>query len=215
MPGRADDRPYVDDMDALPAYIINMDSQPGRWRIASSQLQDFGLEHQRFPAVNGATISQSDAERYVDWEATRRWKFNITPPEIGCFLSHMSLIGQISQDGHEGAFIFEDDFGASDELPAVMEVLSEIGFGRPVIVRLDSPSHQLAFPVYRRALAGTIKLLVPLRIPPHTTAYYINRVAAQVLTEKCQRFYMPIDCQFRHHWQMGIDVLMVSPAKPL
>ena len=199
-------------MGALPAYVINLDSQPARWQKASFQLERLGLEHERFPAVNGAALSQFDLDRHVDWEATRRWKFNITPPEIGCYLSHLSLANQIAQSDFKGAFIFEDDFVASDDLPAVVRVLSQVGFARPVIVRLDAPSRQLAFPVYQRSLYSGLRLFVPFRIPPHTTAYYLNQAAAQSLAANCNVLYMPIDCQYRHHWQTGVDVLMVSPA---
>ena len=196
----------------LTAYVINMDSHPARWEKASFQLDRLGLEYERFPAVNGATLSQADLDRHVDWEATRRWKFNITLPEIGCYLSHFSLINQLAQSALKGAFVFEDDFVASDDLPTVVRVLSEAEFDRPLIVRLDSPSGQLAFPVYHRSPASGLKLFVPFRIPPHTTAYYLNRAAAQTLAVNCSVFHMPIDCQYRHHWQTGVDVLMVSPA---
>ena len=199
-------------MDALPAFVINLDSQPARWQMASSQLVRLGLEHERFPAINGAALSRIDLDRRVDWEATRKWKFNITPAEIGGYLSHISLINQIAQDNLPGAFIFEDDFAASDDLPAVVRVLSQCEFERPLMVRLYSPPRQLAFPVYQRALADGLKLSVAFRIPPGAVAYYINRAAAQTLAAKCNVFYMPIDCQYRHHWQTGVDVLMVSPA---
>ena len=199
-------------METLPAYVINLDSAPARWRQASSQLDRLALEHERFPAVNGAALSRADLDRHVDWQATRRWKFDITPPEVGCCLSHLSLVNRIAQCELEGAFIFEDDFVASEELSIVMRVLSRAEFDRPLIVRLDSPARQLALPVYRKELAMGLKLFVPLRIPPHTTAYYLNRAAARVLAAKRKPFYMPIDCQYRHHWQTGVDVLMVSPA---
>lgn len=199
-------------MDALPAYVINLDSQPARWQMASSQLDRLGLEHERFPAVNGAALSQADLDRRVDWEATRKWKFNVTPPEIGVYLSHISIINQIARDKRPGAFIFEDDFVASDDLPAVVRVLSQCEFDRPLIVRLHTPPRQLAFPVFQRPLADGLKLSVPFRIPPSAIAYYINRAAAQTLASYCNVFYMPVDCQFRHHWQTGVDVLMVSPA---
>ena len=199
-------------MDTLPAYVINLDSAVERWQRVSSQLDRLGLERRRFPAVNGATLSPADLDRHVDWEATRRWKFNITPPEIGCYLSHLFLADRIAREELRGAFVFEDDFMASDDLPAVMRVLSRVEFVRPCIVRLDAPSGQLAFPVYRRSPAQGLGLYVPFRIPPHTTAYYLNRAAAQRLAAECRVFHMPIDCQYRHHWQTGVDVLMVSPA---
>ena len=183
-----------------------------RWQKASFQLERLGLEHERFSAVNGATLSQVDLDRHVDWEATRRWKFKITPPEIGCYMSHMSLINRLAQSELRGAFIFEDDFVASDDLPTVVKVLSQVEFDRPLIVRLDSPSRQLAFPVYKWSPASGLRLFVPFRIPPHATAYYLNRAAAQSLAANCSVFYMPIDCQYRHHWKTGVDVLMVSPA---
>ncbi len=199
-------------MDTLPAYVINLDSAAERWREASSQLDRLGLEHQRFPAADGAALSQVDLDQHVDWEATRRWKFNITRPEIGCYLSHLDLAHRVAQSELEGAFVFEDDFVASDDLPAVLRVLSRVEFGRPLIVRLDSPPGQLAFPVYRRPLADGLRLFVPFRIPPRTTAYYLNRAAARRLAANCRVFHMPIDCQYRHHWQTEVDVLMVSPS---
>ena len=199
-------------MDALPLYVINLDSQLARWQQASSQLDSLGLEYERFPAINGTTLCQVDLDRHVDREATGRWKFDILPSEIGCYLSHLTLIDQIAQDRREGAFIFEDDFLASEELPTSVRVLSQVRFDRPLIVRLDWVPKQLAFPVYQRSLAGGLRLSVPFRIPPHSTAYYVNRAAAQTLAANCNVFYMPIDCQYRHHWQTGVDLLMVSPA---
>jgi GR25 family glycosyltransferase involved in LPS biosynthesis len=76
---------------------INLDRRPDRWQRMQTEFARHGVEDvQRFPAVDGRTV-----------QLPATWKH--TAGAYGCLLSHVAVVQQARELGHESVLIFEDD----------------------------------------------------------------------------------------------------------
>lgn len=94
------------------SFVINMKTKPERLVEASRTLQKVGRNFTKFGAISGAKLLQQEPQDGVDLES----KFSILRPgELGCLLSHLSLINLASMHPNEDNFtlIFEDDIVTS------------------------------------------------------------------------------------------------------
>ena len=121
----------------LPVYVINLVSSQARWQRAKAQLDDIDIPHQRFDAVDGTQLSLNQLSRHYDRAKGMRLAYDLSLPEIGCYLSHMNVWATVAQNDCSGAFVMEDDFKALPNLAEVMEVLSAQEFVKPTVIQLS------------------------------------------------------------------------------
>lgn len=122
----------------MKGYLINLDSSTERLKTFDERLMALGfqrvsdhpvrwvkgsIEIERLPAVDGRKMSPEALERYRvnkplfwDWMAHK-----LTPGEIGCFLSHRKFWEKMLNDGHEVAFVLEDDMQMAQDILAFWE----------------------------------------------------------------------------------------------
>jgi glycosyl transferase, family 25 len=76
---------------------INLDRRPDRWQRMQTEFARHGVEGvRRFSAVDGSTV-----------QLPANWKH--TAGAYGCLLSHVAVVQQARELGHESVLIFEDD----------------------------------------------------------------------------------------------------------
>ena len=78
------------------AYCINLKSSTQRWEYAKSQFDRFGLEVDRFDAVNGK-------------EVIPEGKNGLLAGEVGIIRSNYEIIKDAKEKGYKQIVIFEDD----------------------------------------------------------------------------------------------------------
>ena len=90
------------------AFVINMETKPERLIEAGKTLQKVGLDWTRFKAISGAKLLQEKARYNFDMSA---FFSRLRPGEMGCLLSHLTIINLASQHPNQNNFtmIFEDD----------------------------------------------------------------------------------------------------------
>lgn len=195
-----------------PAYIINLPDATERWESAAIELERLCVEYERFPAMDGRTVP-GICERHQDRGSFFCWSYDLSPTEIGCFLSHLRLWEHIAEGNPNGAFVFEDDFKADDSLADVIAAIANEHIRRPVMIKLFDNGEQIDA-IHTRTLVGDIELVLPYGVPYTTVAYYVNNVAAQKLARKFRRrkFRRPVDDYLRHRWTTGVRVWVVRPS---
>ena len=89
-------------------FVINLDKSKDRLEKISRQLNDRGLEFERFPAVYGKLLSEEDLKpiyhpnrEYFTGELSRG--------EIGNYLSHYGVMREIIQKRYDVSLVLEDD----------------------------------------------------------------------------------------------------------
>ena len=196
-------------MESLQAWVINLDRAPERLQRITAQLERLGLPWTRLPAVDARAFTlqqqaQLDAPTY-----RRRHGMEPVPGELGCYLSHVEVMRRFLAGDAAFALVLEDDVLLHDSLPAVlrglmahparwdMVKLSAVHSGTPQPYLQVAPGHQLA---------------VMLSKCTGSSAYIINRRAAEAYLAGLLPMQLPYDHVFDQGWRFGLKVRMVTPT---
>lgn len=196
-------------MDGLQTWVINLDRAPERLDRIRQQMQRLALPFTRLPAVDARAL-QSSQRAALDEPAYRR-KHGMTPVlgELGCYLSHVHAMQQFLASPARFALVLEDDVLLHDSLPGVLQglmqhadrwdmvKLSAVHSGTPVPVLQLAPGHQLA---------------VMLSRCTGSSAYIVNRRAAQAYAAGLLPMSLPYDHVFDQGWRFGLKVRLVTPT---
>lgn len=193
-----------------PAYLINIAANTERLRNSEAQFVSLGIQFERINAVDGKTLSEKDIESVYD--AKTNWyraRSPLVASEIGCYLSHIEVWKKIIKGNSEGAFIFEDDFQASDDLGIVMELLSK-NDSNWEMVKLFSLNVDPKC-IARRPLGPNHIIATPYKVPNCTIGYGLRKSAAQRLLDCSIPFFRPVDEDHKFFWETGLHVALVLP----
>lgn len=196
-------------MDSLHTWVVNLDRAAERLQRIAPQLQGAGLAWTRLPAVDGRQLQPAQLAA-LDSEAYRR-KHGMEPAlgELGCYLSHVGVMQAFLASPHAYALVLEDDALLTPALPAVlrglianptrwdMVKLSAVHSGTPQPVLEVAPGHHLA---------------VMLSRCTGSSAYAINRAAAERYLAELLPMSLPYDHVFDQGWRFGLKVRMVTPT---
>jgi glycosyl transferase, family 25 len=195
-------------MNGLQTWVINLDRAPERLARISKQLQRLQLPFTRVAAVDARAMTTAQ-QAALDTAAYCQ-KHGMTPllGELGCYLSHVALMRLFLQSTAEFALVLEDDVLLRDSLRPVlsgllmqparwdMVKLSGVHSGTPVRVLNIAPGHDLA---------------VMLSRCTGSSAYLINRHAAQAYVAGLLPMSLPYDHVFDQGWRFKLKVRLVTP----
>jgi glycosyl transferase, family 25 len=193
----------------LQTWVINLDRAPDRLARITEQLQGLKLPFTRLAAVDARAMTAEqqallDAPSYCQ-------KHGMTPllGELGCYLSHVAVMHAFLQSTAAFALVLEDDVVLHNSLPSVlsgllshpkrwdMVKLSGVHSGTPVRVLKIAPGHDLA---------------VMLSRCTGSSAYLINRRAAQAYVAGLLPMSLPYDHVFDQGWRFRLKVRLVTPT---
>ena len=196
-------------MNRLQTWVINLDRAPERLARAAQQLQRLKLPFTRLTAVDACALT-AEQSASLDAAAYCR-KHGMTPVlgELGCYLSHVQAMHAFLASSADFALILEDDALLHDSLPAVLQglidkadrwdvaKLSAVHSGTPVACAEVAPGHHLA---------------VMLSRCTGSSAYILNRRAAQSYVQGLLPMSLPYDHVFDQGWRFGLKVRLVTPT---
>lgn len=196
-------------MDKLHTWVINLDRAPQRLARIGAQLDALGVEWTRFSAVEGKWVPAGEQAALLDRAGFERLH-GMTPSlgELGCYLSHVRLMQAFLASPHEFALILEDDVKPTAALPEVLQrlmaaagrwdmvKLSAIHSGSPIGVLDVGQGHQLGV-MFSRCTGSS--------------AYVINRAAAQRYVDRLLPMQLPYDHAYDRGWVYGLKVRRVFP----
>jgi glycosyl transferase, family 25 len=195
--------------DGLQTWVINLDRAPERLARISEQLQRLRLPFTRLAAVDARAMT---AEQQAALDTTTYCqKHGMTPllGELGCYLSHVAALRLFLQSTASFALILEDDVVLHKSLTPVlsglmahptrwdMVKLSGVHSGTPVRVLNIAPGHDLA---------------VMLSRCTGSSAYLLNRRAAQAYLVGLLPMTLPYDHVFDQGWRFQLKVRLVTPT---
>lgn len=104
-------------------YCINLDLRTDKWNAVKQEIEDQGLHVNRVAAVNGwKDLTKTDCKKLLASEKA------LKPGQIGCFLSHLSVLKNAQMKGFERILVLEDDvsfIAPMKELSSYIDQLSE------------------------------------------------------------------------------------------
>lgn len=196
----------------LPAYVISLKDETARHAHIKAHLKERGFECIFFDALD---MRGSNVLEHPDYDFKRRRAAHgrdLKPGELGCFLSHRTVLEEIVKQGHEHALVLEDDAKLHENTKAALESFLAKKIPYDLIRLLGSEKvnkgkHRKITPLYedhnlvrlRTAYGGT-----------HATLYSLE--GAQRILENCQRFAFPWDTFVGRVWETGINAYSILPG---
>ena len=162
-------------------------------------------------AVDGQAMDEtSRSEVYRKGLFTPRYPFELTPGEIGCFLSHRRAWQEIVSRGLDAGFVVEDDIEVD---PVVFS--RSLNFSASRILE----DGYTQFQVRTMAETGTVlacgdgvTIARPAVTPLRASSQLISREAAGRLLRLSEAFDRPVDALVQMHWLTGIQARLAIPS---
>jgi glycosyl transferase family 25 len=163
------------------------------------------LEWRYLEAIDGSQIDLITVPYFPD-KVKRLLGFELTPKELGCYLSHMKAWKHCLENDIP-TLIFEDDFVIADNLEEVLSVLLDSSLDWDM-VRLQA----LVDSEYREVKdLGKFKIIRNLSDPLGATAYLIKPRSAYRLLNSSTEIFEPLDHYIEHVAKHGLTLLAVKP----
>lgn len=192
-------------MSDIQILVISLAGSDGRQKKVQSELGKTKFTWRFLDAVRGSALKNPPIEYKAD-KVKKLLGFELTPNELGCFLSHKKA-WQECVDKNAITIVFEDDFCLLPHFEMAVQFLLD----NPKIwdaVRLQGLSN-----VSQELIqdAGEFRLVKNLGDAVGATAYIIKPHVAKSLIEASSDIYEPLDHFLEHHQKHQLTFLAINP----
>lgn len=191
----------------LDVYLINMDGATERLASMTSSLAGAGLDWQRVPGIKGRELTFPIREfselSYKLLHGRRR-----TPPEVGCYLSHIECVRRFLAGHADFALILEDDVTFQDNIVDTLDRAAQCS-GDWDLLRLTTVNNGRKF-AFRHIGEGQ-DLAIALTREKGAGAYMINREAAKWIVHRLLPMRLAYDIAFDLEYLDGLDAAFIIP----
>ena len=192
-------------MQAIQVRVISLERSTDRREQVRHELDNFFLDWQFLDAVDGFALKVLP-QSYDQPKVKRLQGYELTPGEIGCYLSHMKAWEKcVEQD--KTTLVLEDDFVINGDLRKVFESLTQMQ-QKWSLVRLAA-LYDVEYSVIDRCEG--IELVENKGDPVGAAAYVIKPSAAAHLIKCSSAIYEPVDHYLEHYSKHGLRMLAVRP----
>lgn len=190
----------------LAVFLINMDGATKRLADMTARLDAMGLKAERIPGVNGRELNYPIPEfseiSYMLMHGRRT-----SPPEIGCYLSHVACARKFMEGDADISLILEDDVIFDDDFLNAIDEAALNGSDWDLL-RLTTVSNGRKFPF--RPLSNGRSLAVALTREKGSGAYLVNRRAGQWIS-KLIPMRLAYDIAFDLEYLSGLKAAFIYP----
>lgn len=189
----------------LQTVVISLLRSPQRREKATSELAKTTLKWSFIDAVDGSQLHAPPSE-YDSRKVRRLLGFELTPNEIGCYLSHMQA-WRMCVDHNQPTLIFEDDFILLPHFEKTLDLLLT-EFQDWQLIRLQGlvkTNHDIV------RTFGDITIVRNHSDPLGATAYLVKPDAARILLEHSKNLYEPLDHFLEHIEKHGVQIFAAKP----
>jgi glycosyl transferase family 25 len=179
----------------IPIFIISLKDSPRRGLIGPA-MERLGIPFEFFDAVDGRRMSQ--AELAAAYEGSRPKFQHLSPGEIGCALSHMSIYRKMVADNIPAAIVLEDDAEVGPSLYDFIARIPDIPMYAGLISFFSTQGIVRRRPAYR---FGAVGYHAASTMPWSTVGYFIRRSAAEVFVRRNPRISRTAD------WPIGFHLV--------
>ncbi len=189
-------------------FVINLARSPDRRRAMAGRLDELGLVHEFFAAVDGATLTEADLENYDREARLKAFGCDLQPNEIGCYLSHYRIYEKIVAENIPRALILEDDLDFSGDLPAILDSLAAAP-AEWELVRLSGLRARRGRKIAE--IAPGYRVVRLLDVACGAQAYLLNRQGAGKLVDYGKKITRQVDVMLDRYWDNGLRIMAVQP----
>lgn len=195
-------------------FLINLDRSTERLQRAAEQIEETGFTFERVPAVDGATLTDEKIAEVFDAEtANRRFQYDLTAGEIGCYLSHIKCWEKIIDDNLDYAVILEDDLLLDPQFASVISTIPQLT-SEWHYLKLSCPFKPRPYKATEAVMADDnldVSLVNYKKSPTGTVAQVVSREGAKRLLAKKPTFFRPIDIDLQWSWEVGLKIQGLVP----
>lgn len=102
-------------------YVINLDKRPEKWMRMQQILDEKAMSACRFSAINGWEISPENQQMLAG-----HYPMRMLPGEIGCLLSHVSVIKDAFHRKYKAVWVLEDDIEFVEDPHQISELIAKL-----------------------------------------------------------------------------------------
>ena len=189
----------------IQVFVISLERSKERRAKVAEQLNKTGIEWKFLDAVDGYALPAMPPS-YQRAKVKRLQGYELTPGEVGCFLSHIKA-WELCVQNQLTTFVFEDDFLVNSNLEDVIDDLL-VNADQWNLVRLSGiyeTNHEI---LMQRSGYALVKNLGE---PCGTAAYMVQPEAAKILLDNATDIYEPVDHYLEHHTKHGLTCLAAKP----
>ena len=196
-------------------FLINLASSQDRLSRMRDVFAAQGLSFERIDAVDAASLSE-DVIRDIVLPAVSKHARNLTPTEIGCYLSHKKAWETALSRGLDYAAIFEDDIHLAPDAGKLLSAATDWLPEGADLIKLET----LAMPTHV-SRAGKILMATPHRLKKLLSSHYgaagyiVSRRAMERLCAASDPLPLPVDdVIFGAHYRVfgGLRAYQIDPA---
>ncbi|MBA3239380.1 MAG: glycosyltransferase family 25 protein [Parachlamydiaceae bacterium] len=141
-------------------YVVNLDRRPEKWKRMQRLFKEAGINGNRFSAIDGLKISDE-----IQTELAGNYPVRMLRGEVGCLLSHVSVMKDAYDRGFDLIWVFEDDVEFIEDphvMTPIIKALSSIDPNWDVLYTDMDSKHS----------SGEIALALGLDFRPDRLFYY-------------------------------------------
>ena len=189
----------------IQVFVISLARSAGRRARVIEQLNKTNIQWSFLDAVDGYALTQMP-QSYQKSKVKRLQGYELTPGEVGCFLSHIKA-WELCDRNNLITLVFEDDFLVGDNLEKVIQDLLSIP-DQWSLLRL-SGIYDTEYEILSQR-AG-FEVVQNLGEPCGTAAYLVQPAAARILLKHAKEIYEPVDHYLQHYAKHGLRCLATNP----
>jgi len=216
-PFRSPSTGYHRALPELKIFVISLRRATERRRHMERLLSSLGLNAEFVDAVDGSSLTPEQQATYDRDRALRVYGAEMTPAEIGCHLSHLSIYERIVREGLGVTLVLEDDIECDGELPVVLEAALRDRTLPWLVLRLQSTKSTIVFGDRAKGRGLDVarygdRVVGRLRIGVlGGCGYLIKPEGARRMLRYASRPFMPIDQTMDRFWENGIVPFVLRP----
>ena len=191
----------------LAVYLINMTDAEERLQSMLAKLSNIGLPVQRVEGVNGGALNYPIPE-FCELSHKLTHGRRTSPPEVGCYLSHVQSAREFLASDAELALILEDDVSFEDDFLTSIDAAAYHAESWDIL-RLSTVSNGRKFKF--RSLGQNRALAIAITREKGAGAYIINRRAATWITTKLVPMKLAYDIAFDLEYLSGLKSAFIYP----
>lgn len=196
-------------------FVITLEHSLQRRETISSRLGELGIPFEFQPGVDGRKIALLSHPGYAKWKRRMFFGRDLSNGEFGCILAHKSIYERIETQNIELALILEDDAILSDELPGVLDALTQLPDKWDIVRFLGRKKNYGASRIIAPLPGSGSQLARPHGMPGGAYGYVINHHGAKRLLSLMDRNWLPIDTLHGVSWLTKLNTLSVVPSPVL
>lgn len=194
----------------MQCFVINLAKDTTRRSQIVGQLNELGIDHEVFPAVNGKELTPEEMLRDYDLARAHRDDRDMSVGEIGCALSHLGVYRRMLESGTAAALVLEDDAKLDRSTAGILTALQPLmGDEKPLVVLLSCvfrTSYFSSTPLVPGYVASSV-----LEGAWGAHGYVLNRAAAAALLQGLYPVRLRADVWNRFKKERLIELRAVVP----